>query len=471
MTNNVSSVASVLSSALVSGEHADYPVSVTSADLMFAAEAEAQRAYDANTEVTRTFDVLNTRVAGVEEALTKLNKRAARKGLPLLSWSWGKAFAEVVWMPANQAFRSGVEILDRSSQGESVKVRAVRVPLTIVGATPKYQGWTFVAALQHLDGENIIRSVEGAEIPAKYRTSGPACDHCKVSRRRNDTYVLRHVDGDHVQVGSTCIGDFLGSDKAGKIADTATLLADACAIAGDDEEGFGSCGPRPYLASEFLAYVAWEVEALGWVSRTAARDHGGMATADHAWELMTDGRERSKCNAKPTAEHAALADAALAWAEGLTDAEVDAAKSDYLHNLRAASRTGLVTHRTAGIIGSTVIAYQNYLGKERARKERAAMPKADIHVGTIKQRLTTTARLEFVTGYETQYGYTTVLKFRTLDGALLVWKASSTDVGRDDAGKLYNVTGTVVKHDIFRGEYQTLVNRCKLAEVKEAQAA
>jgi uncharacterized membrane protein (UPF0127 family) len=83
-------------------------------------------------------------------------------------------------------------------------------------------------------------------------------------------------------------------------------------------------------------------------------------------------------------------------------------------------------------------------------------------VGTIGKRETFDVILDFVTGYETQYGYTTVLKFRTVEGATIVWKASNTDVDRSDVGKSYKLTGTVKSHDDYKGQKQTMVTRSKL---------
>ena len=149
------------------------------------------------------------------------------------------------------------------------------------------------------------------------------------------------------------------------------------------------------------------------------------------------------------------------WAEHLTDAEVDAERGDYLHNLRAVARTGLVTFRSSGIAASMVTAYQRFIGRQRQNAERAARPLSE-HIGTVGKRETFTARLDFVTGYETQYGYTTVCKFVTDAGNVLCWKASSTDLARDDVGKLYSVTGTVKAHDDYKGTKQTALTRCKV---------
>lgn len=430
----------------------------------------------------RVFGVLLSNMAGVQASLEALRKRGARRNLPTLEWSWGRPVTEMVTreFQHRDELPAGAVLLATGSISVTARVPVTRMPLTLPCEAPKYAGWTFAAALQHLDGENIVRAVPGETLPTMYRSRGPACDHCRADRRRNDTYVLRHDDGRFVQVGSTCIGDFLGSDDAGKIASLASLLSDARSLAeGGCEEGFGfgGSGDSSRLLVSFLAFVAFDMRSSGWVSRTAARENGGRATADQAWTFLTDAKARNACKAFPADDDTAKAEAALSWAEALTDGEVNASSGDYLHNVRAIARSGLVSYRTAGIGGSIVAAYERAMGRIRLNAERAARPTLNVHMGTEGKKAafgcnpgkgkaaaevlsTDPLTLDFVTGYSTDYGYTTVLKFRTKDGALIVWKASNTTLDRGDVGKRFTLKGTVKKHDNYKGELQTLMTRC-----------
>lgn len=413
-------------------------------------------ASETDIETPATYKVLLDKRQSVEAALLQLQKRAVKRGLSPLLWSWGKAY------------------ITSHEERDGSKTKIARIPLTFEGsASCRFEGWTFVAALEHLDGENIVRALPGKTLPPEYRTRGPQCDHCKLARRRADTYVVRHEDGRLVQVGSTCIADFLGSSDATKIAAYATMLASARGLAeGGESEGFGGGGSGDVALSQYLPIVAWCVRVQGWTSRTVARERGSSATADIALHFMSC-REKSTCkicreaNCKPTDVDIALAEASEVWAESLSDGEVNAqAGSDYLHNLRAVARTGVVGFRSAGIAASMVTAYERAQGVARKRAERAARP-ASVHVGTVGKRETfSNLALDFVTGYDTQYGYTTVLKFITDAGAVLTWKASNTDIVRGDVGKRYDVKGTVKKHDEYKGQKQTLLSRCTVTEVK-----
>ena len=398
----------------------------------------------------------------VEDGLVRLAKRAARKHLTPPTWSWGKAFEREEIVPHPQ-YCWEVECHGMVS----------RIPLTITGDAPRYAGWTFAAALQHLTTEggervNIVRCVPGHEVDDTYRTRGPFCDHCHSMRRRNDTYVLVHDDGRSVQVGSSCMVDFLGSPEAAKLAASASIITEARDIGMGGESGF-SGGAVDYTLSSLLAMVAYLMRTVGWISSKVARERDECAsTATIAWAYISDRVLAKKEGADPTDEDKALAKSAEEWAESLTDEAVNACSGDYLHNLRVVAMTGVASHRTAGIAGSMIVAYQNAIGAERARKERAA---AYAHVGTVGKREEWAVTLDFVHGYATDYGYTTILKFVTDDGAVLVWRSTSCNIERSDVGKRYTVKGTVKEHSEYKGVKQTALTRCKVTEMAEVEIA
>lgn len=436
---------------------------------------------------TISFGVLLHNVRRVEAALCALNKRAERKKLPLLSWSWGKPVTERQRIP-HPDFGWQVD-----HEGD-----VTRVALSLSDVAVRYEGWSFVAALQHLDGENIVRALPGEEVPALYRERGPVCDHCAAWRRRHDTYLVRHEDGSIKQVGSTCMGDFLGGFDGINLACRASMLAEARAIAEDGMEGFGcGGGERTRTLAYFLPVVAWFVResAHGWVPRSKAKDVGRPATADLAW-LAMDTNEARKLGVDPSEVDKATAEAAEAWAENLSDADIAADRGDYLHNLRAVARTGLVTARTAGIAASMIVAYQRHVARERELAESAQRVRVDAFVGAVKQRVTfglpqavgkkgkplkgapvvlstDPVWLEAVIGYDSTYGYTTVLKFRSTEGHLLVWKSHDTGVTRADVGKRYTLSGTIKAHSLYEGTKQTVLTRCdvKAVDVDPSDAA
>lgn len=398
-----------------------------------------------------TFNILLERKRSVEAGLEKLNKRARRKGLPLLTWIWGKPFVE----------------RHQSPDGHYEDVATI--PITLPLDPPRYDGWQFVATLQHLSGENIVRAVSGRadDIPRKYRTAGPQCEHCRVDRLRADTYLLKHDDGRFMQVGSTCLKDFLGNEDALKLASGATFVAEAMALLGSDES-FGSegGGRADFPLETFLGFVALAIREVGWFSAKVASERDIIGTGDAAWEEMTRKLRYGEERAQPTKEDQETAERAAAWAESLSDEEVDqSSMGSYLHNIRAIARSGLVDWRTRRMAASIVAAYQRAMSIERMGK--AKKPVLDEWLGAVGEKLTVVAKLDFLHSFDTAYGVSTILKFVTPEGAAIVWKASSSPLDREDLGKTYKVVGTVKAHDTYKDRKQTSLTRAKVEEVPE----
>ena len=86
------------------------------------------------------------------------------------------------------------------------------VDLEVSGTAPKYDGWTIIARIDVLaSGAAVAVNAPGVDeaIALDDYTPG-SCDHCHSNRRRNQTYIVQHDNGDRRFVGSTCLKDFLG---------------------------------------------------------------------------------------------------------------------------------------------------------------------------------------------------------------------------------------------------------------------
>lgn len=83
------------------------------------------------------------------------------------------------------------------------------------------------------------------------------------------------------------------------------------------------------------------------------------------------------------------------------------------------------------------------------------------HVGTVGEKLTTTAIYKYTGSYETKFGMTYVHNFITLDGNLLVWKTGTGHIDFED-GAVVDLTATVKEHTEYKGKKQTSLIRCKL---------
>ena len=333
---------------------------------------------------------------------------------------------------------------------------------------PKINGWTFVARLDHSnDTGNVIRMVPNAleNLPERFRTSAPLCEHCRMQRRRRDTFVLHCKEtNEFKQVGSTCLVDFFGHDPI-KMARMAELLGYAyeAGRAAEEYDPITGADLRWVNVEGFLNLTAAAIRQYGWVSGKAAYEAGytKTSTRDVAHSFM-----RERMTSVVTDADRAIAQEALMWA--LSFAEKDD-KSDYEHNVLVVAEAEYIEHRSMGLAASIVGVYLRNRDQIAARKAEAEARKArgdaeaaSVYVGAVGDKLKGVAAT--VTGihtFEGAFGLTTVAKFLTTDGNVLTWFATK---GLDaKIGDRVTVGGTVKKHEEYRGVKQTLLTRCKVA--------
>lgn len=433
---------------------------------------------------TQTYTIPEGNFDGLSAQLAKLNKRAKRLNVSLIGMTSEVAYVEREYQEEHEF--SGPKQKPRwykdgtvpSPLGHYFYRATGRVrqwlAVTVTGETPKFAGWSLVAVLNHVKADSgevleVIRAVPGESVPASFRGRGPVCDHCKASRRRNDTYVVRHENGTYKQVGANCLADFLGHKNPHSLAAMAELLACFAEICGgaQDEEYFGSGGGRTTFSLDyFLDFVAHSIRKSGWLSRTAARDSvngSGRATADISWQGANPSRYDladkdfvaywAQGTQAQKDEDSDLVESAIGWAATL-HLVPNTEMSDYLSSINAIARSGLVEYKLAGYAASILIAYRNDLN----RRQAAAKQSTSEHFGTIGERAEFTLTLNRVTPIDGMYP-SYLHRFTDEAGNVATWFASETVKLGMDEGKTYRVKATPKKHDAYKGTKQTILSR------------
>jgi len=104
--------------------------------------------------------------------IEKLNRRCARIGVPPITLT-GTGEEMVAEKKFVRRALTEDEILWGGAGGSMVDTFRKVFAVEVEGETPKFEGWEFVAAIQHEDAGNILRTVPGfeGEIPQQYRTA------------------------------------------------------------------------------------------------------------------------------------------------------------------------------------------------------------------------------------------------------------------------------------------------------------
>lgn len=303
----------------------------------------------------------------LKERLERLNAKLAKIGCPQVTYA--------------QAGHEDVSVED--SPGKFIRL----IHLNVEGTAPKFNGWTFLATIDHTPEGNVIRAVPGFEVPDDYRDKAPCCDHCKTNRMRRDTYVVQHQDGRTLQVGSNCMQDFLGYEHPGKLTNAAQLLLSAfdVADAAQDEQWLGAKAPRQlhyYRISlrQYLAHVCAVVRLHKcFVTGKQAMERGGEPTSRIAKSAMDGMSAQLQDYYAPIEADFKLADEAVAWVVskyspvlGIEEgtpfdfkvAALNALKgtnnelSDFEHNMLTVARAEAIEPRLCGIAAYVIEAYR-----------------------------------------------------------------------------------------------------------------
>lgn len=325
----------------------------------------------------------------------------------------------------------------------------------IAGPEPKLNGYEFVARIDHANEVgNIVRSVPGSEIPGSYREANPNCDHCGHNRYRRDTFIVRNTEtGEHTQVGSSCLKDFLGHGDPQKMAKLAELYGFANEYATAATEREVGVDYRFIGLETFGAHVICMVRNFGWTPKSKAWEER-PATVARALGNMFPGRHETVY--EPTDQDYEHAQQAMEWAQSLP--ENKETLSDYEYNINVISASGVIEMRSTGLAASIFGVWYNRNVKD------TGLPniKNSTHQGQVKERIERRVQVLFTKVCDSFYGPSTLHKLADENGNCYVWfNSGSKDLQQGESVK---IRGTVKKHDSYNGVQQTTLNRVKVIE-------
>jgi hypothetical protein len=388
--------------------------------------------------------ILAGRLADAKKAMAKMEKKARRYNVPF-SVTYGEPRLAVRERPNGKKYTVNV------------------VDVTLHCTTPKVGEYNFLASVELTSAGNFVDTVPGVSVDPSFRDTDNHCDHCGTTRNRKHVYIVCDVnDGRQLQVGRTCLRDFLGIDDPHWIIQAFKfwrMLAQ-----GGGCESFGGMSWYEYLDTLLAATNAC-IRLWGWTSKGQAKyDETLRPTADRIASLYgTDKFSREEAAAINAsigdADHD-LAQEVIEWVRSSTD------QSDYMHNLRLACYDDVLWDwKRIALAISAVSAFHRAKERELKLAQRRELDKDSGHVGYEGERLRgIKARLEMARGMgDNGYGWTTLYKFRDDAGNLYTWFTGSAphmDVGNDVV-----LDGTVKRHNEYQGIRETQLTRAKVVNL------
>lgn len=322
--------------------------------------------------------------------------------------------------------------------------------LTVTGTPLSYGGWTFLAKIERV-GESFITSTSpwlGEDIDRDLVKPGE-CEHCGYDRQRNLTFLVRHEDGRVLNVGSTCMKDFLGVDFSVSWIDLEDMV---------DRLLSGTYRERTWTFDHILRIAIAATNVLGF---KRSNEPGSTREVIMSTLYMTTAADREMA---ATLGKFGVTDEQVAEVTEWLTAQSDS--SNYIANLQVLAEGNEVKMNHLGLVASLPNSFYNSK-RERIEKEaKAAAKVASKHIGQEGDKKVTT------TGTVTTVRNCGSYSYNGPDSFLYIWiteageicKTFSTSSSFADVeeGDTVTITGTIKAHEEYNGEAQTAFTRCKV---------
>lgn len=337
----------------------------------------------------------------------------------------------------------------------------------------KYNGWRFVATLDHHEEGNVVRAFDTElVIPDKYKTCGPTCEHCNKIRSRKDTYLIFNEETQEFkQVGKSCLAEFTNGLSAENIAFFCSIYE-----AMESNYSYSGTSFTRYIEVESILRYAFEaVKHWGYQKSRNSFEHEDIpadyrSTRDRVVDYFYINRQMSlrkealkdemdEVGFNPDSEYAVKsAEDALNWIRNEEDLS-----SEYIRNLHIICSGEYAEYRDLGILVSLPVAYERHLGQiaeyEKKQKETELKQQTSNHMGEVGQKLTIECEsFKCLSCWENQYGLTFLYQIVDKAGNIYKWFASKSV----DEDNVRTVTGTVKDHSEYNGVKETILTRCKV---------
>jgi len=398
-----------------------------------------------------TYHIPVINIAWLKSKLEKLNKRAIKLDL------------EPVTIEVIRQY----ERTDKTEGG--YEYQQPMNEILIHGVSPKINGWSFLGSIEHTDHGNIVRLSREFNIPEDFRTVKKACSHCNKQRNRKDTYLVVSENGEFKQLGKSCLKDYTGHMSLKWLGQLAQFIHEIEKSEREPIE-YDGWARQEIPADMFLRTACEAVIASGgaYITRKQATGDDDFCTSQYAWmSLFPPPNMKDFRPVGHTDAGEKLYNAVAKTLNELKGQDLN----DFQFNVMVTWNKETIERRNAGILAAGILIYE----KDLIQKLEIAKDADSKWVGEIKKRQDFMATITKIRGYETQFGYMSVIIMKDSDGNVMVWKTSTgfeiVDergfITSPEVGDTVSFKGTVKDHSTYNGIKQTLVNRCKLLEEKK----
>lgn len=385
-------------------------------------------------QVSERFEVDPGKFKALREAVNQLSEKARRRGL-------------------------GEITLDQLATTS----RAVKVQLAT--PTPALGDYELVAKISHMKGGRIfIHPLARGRLDfdaIRRDHSTTICEHCQVNRPRKLIYLLRSESGD-VQVGSSCLKDYVGESDPRMALVQADLFAQARELAIAAAPPPTGHEPRRGWPSvvEYLAHVAAVIKHEGgeFVRKSDVEaDHS--ATADLALRNFRQAQDGGESIAVGPDDQARAREVLEEFRER---AGKERKLSGYDQRLLNVLAKDVAWPENQGIIATVF----ERVSSMRRHQSGTSRRRASKWLGEVGETVTAVVSLRKVgTPTDSSFGPQYPHFFLTDDGDWVTWWATNIQL---EPERRYELTGEIKRLDDRKGHRVTVLKGCRTRELERA---
>lgn len=349
--------------------------------------------------MTKTFEIPEVKLKAITARAAKVAQRAARHGFPV---------------PTIKVIGTAMKTFDVTDplahiRGHETNTKTMGFPMVSIeveGCEPRIGDWTIV-------GHRYVvrnRAIPGAEaqyyhvgdIPVEKQHGGElCCEHCATKRTRSQTLIVCNDAGDAVEVGSTCLADFVGEEFnegfLGSVRDAGMLLGEIESAANWSLDDAG-LDLREEVRT-VLAVAASIVRSDGFINFQKARDQGTVSTS-----AQVTAEVHRLNNPNVDASTVMVIDSDFQQADQII-AYFKASTEDnpFFSSVRDCLATGLVAPKNVGLLAAAVSSYLRIMEDQKSREKGKTVVEKSAHIGEPNKSETFTATVKSQRHVNTAY--------------------------------------------------------------------
>jgi hypothetical protein len=410
--------------------------------------------------MTKIFEIPESKLKAITTRADKIAKRAERHGFPAPT------------VKLIEKTMKTVEVSDplahiRGHENNTKTMGFPMVTIEVEGCEPRLGEWNivgyrYVAYNRAIPGEPP-RYFHTGDIPVEKQHGGElCCDHCNTKRRRSETLIVCNDAGDAVEVGSTCLADFVGAEFnegfLGSVRDAGMLLGEIESASNWSLDDAG-LDLREEVRT-ILAVAASIVRSEGFINYQTARDQNTLSTSSQVTA------EVHRLN-NPNVDQSTVmviesdfqqADQIITFFNESTD------DNPFFQSVRDCIKTGLVEPKNVGLLSAAAGSYLRIMEEQKAREKGKSVVDKSSHVGEINKSETFTATVKDQRHVKNAYSDFWAITFVDGGNNLYSWLTN----GKQDfvTGDRYEFKATVKAHGVekygdFKGASVTQLKNVK----------